>query len=150
MQSGKEDNYFRIPKPAKHIESAVKNSAFLLLGAVFGVMAIILIYHTLYQRKTAKDWSTVATSNMNIAKVYSQKLSDLNKKYASVSAALQTFLNAPIPTPKVEYINKTSAGPNLSSCTLEGNFYFCPSDNCYYNPNGSPTGECKIPPMGGF
>lgn len=124
----------------------------LALGFVVGlaVMYLYLQPKLTYQGKSVVDWASVATKNMNTTKEYSQKLSDLNKKYASVSAALQTFLNAPAPTPIVKYIDKTPSHPNLSSCTLEGNFYFCPEDNCYYNPNGTKTGVCKIAPPGGF
>jgi hypothetical protein len=140
-----------IKKHIKKINNVSTLSA-LAIGFVAGLVVMYLYFqpHLFFQGKTAKDWSNLATENMNTTQEYSQKLSDLNKKYASVSAALQILLNAPTPTPKVQYIDKTPSRPNLSSCTLEGNFYFCPADNCYYNPNGTPTGECKIPPMGGF
>ncbi len=140
----------------KFIDKIKKVNPFglLAIGLVTGIVVMYLFLQPKlsYQGKSVEDWAIVATENMNTTKEYSQKLSDLSKKYASVSAALQALLNAPTPTPtpKVQYIDKTPARPNLSSCTLEGNFYFCPADNCYYNPNGTPTGECKIPPMGGF
>jgi hypothetical protein len=125
----------------------IKGVAVLLLGVVIGIVLMIFFYQPLYQGKTAKEWA--AQSDI-ITKVNSKKLSDLNKKYSSVSATLQMLLNAPSPTPKVQYIDKNPSRPNLSSCNLEGNFYFCPTDNCYYNPNGTPTGACKIPPMADF
>lgn len=138
----------------KHINRISKINPFglLAIGLVVGIVIMYLYFQPklAYQGKTAKDWSNLATENMNTTQEYSQKLSDLNKKYASVSAALQTLLNAPTPTPKIQYIDKTPSHPNLSSCTLQGNFYFCPEDNCYYNPNGTKTGVCNVAPPGGF
>ncbi len=139
----KENNYIRIPKPTKHL----KNGLLLLLGLALGIVIMAFLYNPLYQGKTAKDWTI---QNTKTTKDYAQQLSDLNKKYASVSADLQKLLNAPTPTPNIKYIDKTPSHPNLSSCNREGNFYFCPEDNCYYNPNGTRTGVCNVAPPGGF
>jgi len=77
----------------------------------------------------------------------SAQIDILARDNASKSAQIKALLAMPTPTPVVKYIDNTPSHPNLSSCTLEGNFYFCPSDNCYYNPNGTKTGTCKGPPM---
>src|SRR5438477_364215 len=137
-------------KNIKMINKLYLVTALFLLAFGVAVGYILGQNSNLYQGETAKSWAMKAASNMKASMEYSQKLSNLNKKYASMSAELQTLFNAPTPTAKVQYIDKTPSRPNLSSCALEGNFYFCPADNCYYNPNGTPTGECKIPPMGEF
>lgn len=125
----------------------VKNNVIVIVLTTILIVGIGLL--ALVQTQINSQKSQIASLH-EIIKKNDNQIDKLNKKYASVSAALQGLLNAPTPTPKIQYINNAPSHPNLSSCTLEGNFYFCPADNCYYNPNGSPTGECKIPPLGGF
>jgi hypothetical protein len=133
------------------MNKSIKLSTLGLLIIIF-FAGIIVTYIYLepqlsYKGKSAQVWAALDTKDMNSYNAESQQLSNLNKKYASVSAALQALLNAPTPTPIIQIQNVSPSHPDMSSCTLEGNFYFCPANNCYYNPNGTPTGECKIPPL---
>jgi hypothetical protein len=91
----------------------------------------------------------LATLQQTVKKSNDQ-IATLVKSNASANKQIKSLLSAPTPTPIIQVQYKKPAGPNLSACTLEGNFYFCPADNCYYNPNGTQTGVCKVPSIGGF
>ena len=138
----------------KHITKIgkIKPLVILAIGIVLGAMATYSYFlpKLTYQGKTVEDWAITANKNQIISDLNQKSAALCTEQLVSISAQLKSTLAIPAPTPIVKYIDKTPLHPNLSSCTLQGNFYFCPSDNCYYNPNGSPTGECKIPPMGGF
>ena len=96
-----------IKKHIKKINNVSTLSA-LAIGFIAGLVVMYLYFqpHLFFQGETAKDWSNLAVENMKTTAEYSQKLSDLNKKYASVSTALQGLLNAPSPTPLVQYVTK--------------------------------------------
>ncbi len=78
---------------------------------------------------------TIATNN--------DRITQLTSENASLSSQIKSIISTPTPTAAVRYV--APSHPDLSKCTMEGNFYFCSSDNCYYNPNGTKTGVCKIP-----
>ncbi len=107
-----------IKKHIKKINNVSTLSA-LAIGFIAGLVVMYLYFqpHLFFQGETAKDWSNLAVENMKTTAEYSQKLSDLNKKYASVSTALQGLLNAPSPTPLVQYVTKQATQPTATTIT---------------------------------
>ena len=170
MKEQSDDKYFRIPKPSKQIISLLKGGLLMVIGSILGVCFMILFYHPKYDNYNAQEWekiyndflslkcsSDVVDNIVNFSpnhKVKMISVDELLKCEPGIDAYKNYQIDHPMPTPtpvtKVQYINNTPSHPDLSSCTLKGNFYYCPSDNCYYNPNGTKTGVCNIAPPGGF
>lgn len=70
-----------------------------MIGFILGLTVMYLYFQPklTYQGKSVKDWAIIANQNHNEAVTNERQL-------ASVSAALQTFLNAPTPTPEIKYV----------------------------------------------
>jgi len=102
-----------------------------------GVMYLFLQPKLSYQRKSVMEWAITASNNQKDANVYKERL-------ASVSGQMNALLEKPTPTPAVRYIDNTPSHPDFSTCTREGDFYYCSSDGCYYTQSGK-QGSCKIP-----
>lgn len=109
----------------------------LFIGVIWG-------FNGTHQGKTADQWMSVANKNQ-------EKIASLSAELVETKNLLQIAdevltLPTPKPTPIIKYI--VPPHPDLSTCTLDGDFYYCREDGCYYHPNGTPTGECKIGPPG--
>jgi hypothetical protein len=107
----------------------------ILLVVVCGSGLIIF-----FQNRTISGLQrTINASNDQVAKLSSEN--------ASQAAQIKALLTMPTPTPVVKYINTTPpqpSHPDFSTCSRDGDFYYCPSDGCYYTQSGK-QGSCKIP-----
>jgi len=87
----------------KHLNKIEKVKALGLfaIGFIFGLLAMYFYLQPklAYQGKSVTDWVATASKNYKDAASYKAQL-------ASKSAALQTLLNAPTPTPAVKYITQ--------------------------------------------